>query len=222
MTFQTYRTAGGTTIPRGVSSGRRALDVVVAGSALVLLSPLLLLLAVVVRLSGPGPVVFRQRRITTGGREFTIYKFRTMRTDGVGPSVTRSGDARVTRPGRFMRRTSLDELPQLVNVLRGEMTLVGPRPETPDLAARYPAEAQWVLELTPGVTGPAQISMRDDVALQGSDVDVESWYLGNVVPRRVAVDLTFLARPTVAATVGVLARTARYLVTGRRWVPPTG
>jgi lipopolysaccharide/colanic/teichoic acid biosynthesis glycosyltransferase len=99
------------------------------------------------------------------------------------------------------------------------MTLVGPRPETPHLAARYPAEAQWVLAQTPGLTGPAQISMRDDVALQGSDVDVEKWYLDNVVPRRVVVDATYLSDPSVRATVAMLGRTVRYLVTGRRWVP---
>ena len=222
MTFQTFRTTGATGTPRGVSPARRAIDVLVAASALVVLSPVLLVLAVVVRLSSPGPVIFRQQRITTGRREFTMYKFRTMRVDRVGPDVTRAGDARVTRPGRVLRRTSLDELPQLVNVLRGDMTLVGPRPETPHLASRYPPGAQWVLDHTPGVTGPVQISMRDDVAVDGSDVDVETWYVRNIVPRRVAVDLTFLADPSVGATLVVLARTARYLLTGRRWVPQNG
>ena len=221
MTSWTYRAAA-RPAPRGVSRGRRAIDVVVAGTALLLLSPVLLVLAVVVRVTSPGPVIFRQRRITTGRREFTMYKFRTMRTDCAGPDLTRSGDARVTGPGRVMRRTSLDELPQLVNVLRGDMTLVGPRPETPALAAHYPAELQWVLEQTAGLTGPAQISLRDDVALEGSADDVERWYVENVVPRRVAVDELFLSQPTVPATLAVLARTARYLVTGRRWVPRSG
>lgn len=195
---------------------RRALDVVVVLSALVLLSPVLLVLALVVRLSSPGPVVFRQERLTRGHKPFVMYKFRTMRVNTAGPEVTRSGDPRVTAPGRFMRRTSLDELPQLVNVLRGEMTLVGPRPETPALAARYPADLQWVLDETPGLTGPAQITLRDDVSVVGTPEDIEDWYVKRLVPPRVAADLTFLRQPSLGATVRILSMTARYIVTGSR------
>lgn len=222
MMPQSYPASEGSSTPRGVSQGRRTIDVLVAGMALLVLSPVLLAVALLVRLTSPGPVIFRQRRITTGRREFTMYKFRTMRTDCEGPDLTRSGDARVTGPGKVLRRTSLDELPQLLNVLRGDMTLVGPRPETPALAACYPSELQWVLDQTPGLTGPSQISLRDDVSLEGSPVDIERWYVENLVPRRIAVDQTYLADPSVRATLVVLARTARYLVTGRRWVPQGG
>ncbi|WP_460627804.1 sugar transferase [Intrasporangium mesophilum] len=199
-----------------ISPDRRALDVLVAATALVVLSPLLLVIATVVRLSSPGPVIFRQQRLTRGRRPFTMYKFRTMRVGTRGPDVTTAGDSRVTGPGRFMRRTSLDELPQLVNVLRGQMTLVGPRPETPALAARYPADLQWVLHETPGLTGPAQITLRDDVSIVGSMNDVEQWYLDRLVPQRVAADLTFLDRPSLAATVHIIGMTARYVLTARR------
>jgi lipopolysaccharide/colanic/teichoic acid biosynthesis glycosyltransferase len=115
-----------------------------------------------------------------------------------------------------MRRTSLDELPQLINVVRGQMTLVGPRPETPALAAKYPAALQWVLDETPGLTGPAQITLRDDVTISGSADDVEQWYIERLVPRRVAADLTFLCRPTLLATMHVIVMTVRYLLRGRR------
>ena len=188
----------------------------VALTALALLWPLLLGVALVVRLSSPGPVIFRQQRLTRGHATFTMYKFRTMRVGIGGPEVTRAGDPRVTGPGRLMRRTSLDELPQLINVLRGQMTLVGPRPETPALAAKYPAALQWVLDETPGLTGPAQITLRDDVSITGSVDDVERWYIERLVPRRVAADLTFLRRPTLLATMHVIVMTVRYLLSGRR------
>ena len=188
----------------------------VALTALALLWPLLLGVALVVRLSSPGPVIFRQQRLTRGHATFTMYKFRTMRVGIGGPEVTRAGDPRVTGPGRLMRRTSLDELPQLINVLRGQMTLVGPRPETPALAAKYPDALQWVLDETPGLTGPAQITLRDDVSITGSVDDVERWYIERLVPRRVAADLTFLRRPTLLATMHVIVMTVRYLLSGRR------
>ena len=129
-------------------------------------------------------------------------------------------DARVTRVGATLRRTSLDELPQLLNVLRGEMTLVGPRPETVSLALRYPPECRWVLEHTPGLTGPAQVRMRDSRVLEsrpvaagrGPEPDPEQWYLENVVPGRVQLDATYLDEPTVAHTMAVLVETAVYLV----------
>jgi lipopolysaccharide/colanic/teichoic acid biosynthesis glycosyltransferase len=207
-----------------ISWQRRTLDLAVAVTGLLVLSPVLLVLAVAVRLSSPGPVIFRQVRLTRGRQPFTLYKFRTMRVDTTGPEVTRRADPRVTRPGRLLRSTSLDELPQLVNILCGQMTLVGPRPETPALAARYPAEVAWVLDETPGLTGPTQITLRDDVSVppsqDGFDPSdpgaVERWYLEQLVPRRVATDLTFLRRPTLRATLRIIALTARYIVTGRR------
>jgi lipopolysaccharide/colanic/teichoic acid biosynthesis glycosyltransferase len=208
-----------------ISFQRRALDVVVAVTALLALAPVLLAVAVAVRLSGPGPVIFRQVRLTRGREPFTLFKFRTMRVGTDGPGVTRRGDPRVTAPGRLLRRTSLDELPQLVNVLLGQMTLVGPRPETPALASLYPDDLAWVLDETPGLTGPAQISLRDDVSVldgTGGPIDsavdpeaLERWYADRLVPRRVAADLTFLRHPTLGATVRVIWWTARYLVTGR-------
>lgn len=199
-----------------ISGARRTLDLGVAVTALILLSPLLVGVALVVRLSSPGPVIFRQQRLTRGHATFTMYKFRTMRVGVSGPDVTRAGDSRVTGPGRLLRRTSLDELPQLINVLRGQMTLVGPRPETPALAAKYPVALQWVLDETPGLTGPAQITLRDDVSLTGSADDIERWYIERLVPRRVEADLTFLRRPTLRATMHVIVTTVRYLLTGRR------
>jgi lipopolysaccharide/colanic/teichoic acid biosynthesis glycosyltransferase len=198
-----------------VSGFRRALDLAVSGLGLVLLAPLFALVAVLVKATSPGPVFFLQKRLSHDRQEFTIYKFRTMRVSTGGPQVTAPGDARVTAIGAVLRRTSLDELPQLLNVLRGEMTLVGPRPETAALGARYPQELAWVLDHTPGLTGPTQIMMRDDHTLLSGLEDPEDWYLHQLVPRRVAMDLTYLRNPSAAATMRILARTVLYLVTGR-------
>ena len=199
----------------GVGTWRRTLDVVGAGMGLALLAPLLATIAVAIKITSPGPVLFRQARLTGGRREFTILKFRTMRVTQSGPEVTAPGDARITTVGDFLRRTSLDELPQLVNVLRGDMTLVGPRPETPALAARYPRECQWVLEHQPGLTGPTQVRLRDFNSIPVDVVDAEQWYLEHLVPQRVVMDATYLDHPTVAATLRVLIDTAHHVISGK-------
>ena len=160
-------------------------------------------------------MLFRQVRLTTGRREFTIYKFRTMSVVRGGPEFTVPGDSRVTRIGAVLRWTSLDELPQLFNLLRGDMTLVGPRPETPALAAHYPPELRFVLDATPGLTGPAQLRLRDRACFPPDVTDPERWYVDRVVPARVALDASFLRAPSLVATAVIVGQTLAYLVTGR-------
>jgi lipopolysaccharide/colanic/teichoic acid biosynthesis glycosyltransferase len=190
-----------------MSRSRRLLDLAVAVTGLLVLALPLAVLMLLVRLDSPGPALYRQVRLGEHGRPFTLYKLRSMRTGATGPEVTAAGDPRVTRLGGFLRRTSLDELPQLWHVLRGQMTLVGPRPETPGLAAGYPPECRWVLRYRPGLTGPAQVRLRD-TKVDGAD------YFGVVVPARVAQDAGYLRDPSLRATLAVLAETARYLVRG--------
>ena len=195
----------------GPGLARRAIDVAVSAFGLAVAGPILGMLMLAVRLTSSGPALYSQIRVGEGGRPFVIYKLRTMRVRSDGPNVTAADDPRVTRLGRVLRRTSLDELPQLWNVLRGDMTLVGPRPETPDLANRYPADCQWIFQFRPGLTGPAQVRLRDaDVLPTGATVDVET-YLSMLVPARVAADASFLTSPTVPATISVLRDTVRYL-----------
>lgn len=203
---------GGTHRPTGISAGRRALDVTCALVGLALLCPLMASIGAAIKLTSSGPVLFRQRRIGQGNEEFTILKFRTMRNLPGGPDVTTDRDARITWVGSVLRRTSLDELPQLMNVLRGEMTLVGPRPETPSLAYRYPESCQWVLQHRPGLTGPTQIRPKDYNAVPSGAQDAEQWYLSHLVVQRVGSDATFLDNPTLAATITVVWETMRYLV----------
>jgi lipopolysaccharide/colanic/teichoic acid biosynthesis glycosyltransferase len=206
--------AAATSRHTGVGIWRRTLDVVGAGIGLALLVPLMATIALAIKVSGSGPFLFRQVRLTGGRREFTILKFRTMRVTQGGPEVTAAGDARITTVGDFLRRTHLDELPQLVNVLRGDMTLVGPRPETPALAARYPPECQWVLEHRPGLTGPTQVRSGDLNRIPVDVVDLEQWYVEHLVPQRVVMDATYLDHPSVAATLRVLIDTANHLISG--------
>jgi lipopolysaccharide/colanic/teichoic acid biosynthesis glycosyltransferase len=195
----------------GPSLARQALDVTVAITILALLWPLFLVLVVATRLSTGGSAIYRQRRVGQGGIPFTMYKFRTMRVQAAGPEVTAPSDHRVTRLGAFMRKTSIDELPQLVNVLFGHMTLVGPRPESVALAGRYPEELLFVFRYRPGLTGPCQVLVRDEKILDRA-VDAERVYLTKLVPHRVETDLDYLKDPTLARTVQWLVATLLYLL----------
>ena len=148
---------------------KRLLDVSVAGGALVLLSPVLAAIAVAVRLTSPGPALYRAQRIGRRGEPFEMLKFRSMVPgapdvrNADGSTYSGAEDPRVTRLGRFLRQSSLDELPQLWNVLRGDMSLVGPRPELPDQLQSYSAHERRRLEVRPGITGLAQVSGRNDL-----------------------------------------------------------
>jgi len=204
------------------SAARRALDVAAAAVLLTLLLPAFLVVAAAVKLSGPGPVLYRQLRVGQGGRSFQLLKFRSMRAGTSGPAVTASGDPRVTRVGAVLRRTSLDELPQLWHVLQGTMTLVGPRPDTLQLAARYPTDCRWVLDHRPGLTGPAQLYLRDAATIGAGIDDVEAYYLTHLVPRRVALDATYLRRPTVRRTVWFCLLTAADVLGLRSRPEPAG
>jgi lipopolysaccharide/colanic/teichoic acid biosynthesis glycosyltransferase len=194
-----------------VSKARRCLDVVVASVALVLCLPVLAVVAVAILLVDGRPVFFRQVRLGERRAPFTLLKLRTMEP-GSGPGVTAAGDSRITRTGAFLRRTSLDELPQLCHVLRGTMTLVGPRPESAELAGRYPAECRLVLDARPGLTGPTQLLFRERSATPPPGWDVDAWYLTTLVPRRVASDLAYLRDPTLRRTLRYLLLTGLQLV----------
>jgi lipopolysaccharide/colanic/teichoic acid biosynthesis glycosyltransferase len=190
---------------------RRLLDIAVAVTVLGLAWPSFLVLAVMTRLSTGGTAIYRHRRVGQGGIPFTLYKFRTMRARTEGPEVTAPGDSRVTWLGALMRKTSIDELPQMLNVLLGHMTLVGPRPESAALAERYPAELRFIFRYRPGVTGPCQILVRDEKVL-GWAADVETFYLTKLLPHRVDKDLEYLKDPTLASTVRWLGITFLYLI----------
>jgi lipopolysaccharide/colanic/teichoic acid biosynthesis glycosyltransferase/O-antigen/teichoic acid export membrane protein len=190
---------------------RRFLDVAVACTSLSVLSPLLLVVWLGARASTRASGIYRQVRVGEGGTAFTMLKFRSMRPGGAGPEVTRSDDPRVTGFGRLLRATSIDELPQLINVLRGEMTLVGARPETVGLARRYPIGLQHVFKHRPGLTGPAQLRFRQDGSLEHAD-DVEATYIAHQVPARVELDTEYLKNPSPGRTLGLIGKTMSYIL----------
>ncbi len=191
--------------------GKRVLDVVVAAVALVVVSPILVVLAAAVAATLGRPVLFRQRRVGLGGDEFTCLKFRSMHPDrrvaavGQGPVGERrvthksAADPRLSRVGRFMRMASLDELPQLVNVLRGEMSVVGPRPELPAVVARYEPWQHCRHAVKPGMTGLWQVSARGDVDMHHAT----------------EIDLDYIARMSLRTDLSILARTIPALLIRR-------
>ena len=208
--------------PGADSALRRAVDILVSGSALVILLPVLLLIAAAVRLSGRGPVFYRQARAGRSGRPFTILKFRSMRpgADRSGPLVTSRSDPRVTRLGVLLRAAKLDELPQLINVLKGDMTLVGPRPEVPRFIPYYHEEELAVLSVRPGLTGPGQI-FYTQVQQAGQDAaaagDPELHYLNAELHPKLAIDLEYLRRRSLRSDLGIVVRTALIMAgVGRR------
>lgn len=196
-------------------TAKRAFDLLVGGAGLLLAAPLMLALALWVKADSPGPALFRQQRVGQGGRMFNILKFRTMRadSDGQGPAVTAAGDARITRAGAWLRRTKLDELPQLLNVLRGEMSLVGPRPEVPRYMALYePAVRGRILSVRPGITDLAALEFRDEEHLLAAAPDVERAYVEQILPVKQRYYLDYVARHSVGGDVRILLNTLAALL----------
>lgn len=194
-----------------LSRRKRALDLVVSTLALVSTLPVMIIVAIAVKLSSTGPVFFRHERLGTGGTEFGVMKFRTMYHDPnqIGPGLTARGDKRVTWVGHTLRKWKLDELPQLFNVLRGEMSLVGPRPDLPKYLASLNGELRAVLWLTPGVTSPASLQFRDEeVLLATVPADqLEEFYVSQVLPRKVELELEYAANATLLGDARILFRT---------------
>jgi lipopolysaccharide/colanic/teichoic acid biosynthesis glycosyltransferase len=197
---------------------KRGLDLFVAAAALMLSAPLLALVALCIRLDSPGPVLFRQERVGLGGQVFRIRKFRTMVIDAParGPGITVGADPRVTRVGRVLRRSKLDELPQLLDVLAGHMSLVGPRPELPGYVALYPPELRaLVLGVRPGITDPASLKYADEATLLAAAADPEREYREVLLPAKLRESADYIRGATLASDLWVLARTAALLL-GRR------
>lgn len=192
---------------------KRVLDLVVSALGLVLLSPLMLILAIWIKLDSKGPIFYRGERVGKDGRPFLMYKFRTMvvEADRIGPAITYRDDPRITKVGKFLRRTKLDELPQLINVLKGEMSLVGPRPEDPSYVAHYNAQQREVLRVKPGITGLTQLEYRDEASmLEGARADED--YLTQIMPAKLRLDLDYVQDRSLALDVKILWRTAMTLL----------
>ena len=176
---------------RGGLLAKSIFDIIVSGVLLVLASPILLVLSILIKLDSPGSVMFRQVRVTTYGKEFRIFKFRTMvnHADKMGSQVTTRGDARVTRMGKLLRGCRLDELPQLLNILKGEMTFVGTRPEVPKYVQHYTNEMKATLLLPAGVTSRASIEYKDEERLLENAENADEVYVQQVLPEKMRYNL---------------------------------
>lgn len=190
---------------------RRFLDSVLALALLLLLLPVLLTIALLVLGTSRGPLFYRQIRVGRGGRLFQICKFRTMQpqSDRLGPAVTSSDDTRVTPIGRVLRHTKLDELPQLWNVIRGEMSLVGPRPQVPRLVDHFdPALRHIVLHVRPGMTGPAALRFRREESLLAGQEDREGFYITQILPVKLEMDVRYVQTRSLGHDLRILTQTA--------------
>jgi len=189
-------------------------DLAGAVCGLVLLAPLFALVALWIRLDSPGPALFRQERVGRGGKIFRIHKFRTMREGAMdaGPAITVGADPRISRAGAFLRRHKLDELPQLIDVLRGDMSLVGPRPELARYVAGYPpALRERVLSVRPGITDVASIEFRNEAELLARAADPEREYREVVLPAKLRLAADYVDRATLASDLRLIGRTLKAL-----------
>jgi lipopolysaccharide/colanic/teichoic acid biosynthesis glycosyltransferase len=189
---------------------KRLMDLSFASMALVTLGPLMCVIGLLVRVDSPGPAFFRQERVGRRGRTFAILKFRSMRADAPrsGPAVTVGNDPRITRVGRFIRRYKLDELPQLMNVIKGDMSLVGPRPEVPKYVALYSAEERrMVLSVRPGITDPASVAFVNESELLATAPDAEAMYREVILPQKLRMYCDYVANQSVMGDLKVLLRT---------------
>ncbi|MBQ8617170.1 MAG: sugar transferase [Clostridia bacterium] len=188
---------------------KRAMDIVISGGALLVLWPVLLLIALAIKIDDPGPVFYRQVRVGRNGKEFRIYKFRTMVVDAdkKGLAITVGRDNRITRMGRILRKTKLDELAQLINVFTGEMSFVGPRPEVPKYVNMYTPYQRQVLLVRPGITDYASIAYRNENDLLAGAEDPEKMYIDVIMPDKIELNMKYLHEISPLADIRLILST---------------
>ncbi len=195
---------------------RRLFDIVVSFVGLALFALPFAIIGLAIKLSSPGPIIYRQRRVGRGGQLFWLYKFRTMRCTDGGPQVTVAGDPRITAIGRLLRRWKLDELPQMWNVLRGDMSVVGPRPEVERFVCHYTPGQRRVLDQTPGLAGMAQLVYPHEAELLRAYPNSEEVYLQYLMPRKIGVDLEYESVRTFWSDLRLLGELA-LLILGKSY-----
>ena len=188
---------------------KRVFDLLTAGVGLLVLSPVFLLVGILVKLDSPGPVLYKGDRIGKGGVPFKMYKFRTMvvSADQMGPALTHGRDPRTTRVGRILRKWKIDEIPQLLNILRGEMSVVGPRPESPGYVKHYTPEQRQVLRAKPGMTGLTQVKFRHEESLLSHCKHPEADYIEKIMPQKLALDLEYLKHQSLFLDIKLITQT---------------
>ncbi|MHB8626250.1 MAG: sugar transferase [Aggregatilineales bacterium] len=195
-------------------AAKRVFDIVSSSIALVILAPVFALIGLAIVITSPGPIFYKASRVGMKGKVFKMYKFRTMVVDAdkIGPGLTVRNDQRITPIGRFLRKSKLDELPQLINVLRGEMSIVGPRPEDSRYVALYTPSQRAVLNVRPGITSPASVHYRDESSLI-TGPDWETHYIQEIMPNKLRLDMEYAQQPSIRRDLGLIVKTVQKLLT---------
>ncbi len=191
---------------------KRLFDILFSAGALIVLTPLMLAVALWIKIDSPGPVLFRQTRVGRGGKLFNILKFRSMRVDAAarGPQLTVGDDPRITRAGAWLRKYKIDEFPQFINVVLGDMSLVGPRPEVPRYVSLYPAAVRdLVLSVRPGITDTASIAYRDESDILRGSADPERAYVEQVLPAKLELSQRYVRERSLAGDLAIIGRSIR-------------
>jgi lipopolysaccharide/colanic/teichoic acid biosynthesis glycosyltransferase len=191
---------------------KRGFDIVVAVSALLLFSPLMLLLAIVVRFDSPGPALFRQTRVGRGFQNFRLLKFRSMINGNTGAEVTCGQEQRITRVGVIIRKLKLDELPQMWNVLCGDMSFVGPRPEVPTFVTKFRSDYEEILKVRPGITDPASIRYRTESEILSKNPDPIRYYTEVILPDKIRISKEYVRSANVWKDISVIFQTIAALI----------
>lgn len=187
---------------------KRGFDLLASGLMLLVTWPLLVAIALAVRMDSSGPALFRQERVGLRGETFRIHKFRSMRVDHSGGLVSATGDKRVTRMGRFLRKSKIDEVPQILDVFMGHMSLVGPRPEVPMYVDMWPASQRHViLSVRPGITDPASIELRNEAGELAAAEDPERHYIESLLPRKTAMYVDYVNSRSFAGDLAIIGHT---------------
>lgn len=187
----------------------RTFEVLFSLVVLILLSPLLCVIGLAIHLDSPGGALYRAKRVGLNGTPFVMFKFRTMVKDAaaIGPPITTARDPRLTRLGDFLRRTKLDELPQFINVLRGDMHIIGPRPEAPEIVATYSSEQRRILAFKPGITGKQQIEGEESDTIP-TGAQASEYYRSHILDRKLKADLDYLEHRTIGTDLALIVKTA--------------
>ena len=188
---------------------KRAFDFISSTIGFILISPFLLIISILIKLTSKGPVLFKQKRVGMKGKEFNILKFRTMIVDAekYGKQITVGEDKRITKVGGFLRKYKLDELPQLINVIKGDMSLVGPRPEVPKYVAMYNEKQRRVLDVRPGITDYASIEYRDENRILGEVENPEEYYINIIMPHKIDLNMKYIENNSVVIDISIILKT---------------
>ena len=188
---------------------KRSFDLITSTIGCILISPILIGIALSIKLTSKGPVFFKQKRVGRYGKEFSILKFRTMVVDAekLGKQITVGNDSRITKIGSFLRKYKLDELPQLINVIKGDMSLVGPRPEVPKYVALYSDKQRRVLDVRPGITDYASIEYRDENSILGKVDNPEEYYINVIMPHKIDLNMKYIENNNVLIDIGIIFKT---------------